>query len=73
MKKPTKKALRAAARRDYGYDDGVGGKRTKVALRAAASAEYGSDEVQVYEDAEVTPVEDGFWVEGWLWVRYEDV
>jgi len=43
---------------------------TKKALRAAASAEYGSDDVQVYEDAEVTTVEDGFWVEGWLWVSY---
>jgi uncharacterized protein with PIN domain len=40
--------------------------------REAAREEYGSDDVQVYDDANVSRSDEGsFWVEAYLWVRPE--
>ena len=39
---------------------------------ALAERMYGSDDIQIYDDTKVDPVEEGAWVQAWLWVPYPE-
>lgn len=36
----------------------------------SARAAYGGDEVEIDDDASLSPTDEGCWVQGWLWVPY---
>lgn len=49
-------------------EDNIDNDRVKT-LRERALAEYGrGDDVEIDEDAVVSSVEDGYWVQAWLWL-----
>jgi hypothetical protein len=39
-------------------------------LIAAAKLEHDSATIRVYDDAKVDPVDDGAWIEAWVFVPY---
>jgi len=38
----------------------------------AARNDYGHDDIMVDHDAKFSRVDDGVWVQGWLWVGYKE-
>jgi hypothetical protein len=37
-----------------------------------AKRKYNSDNIQIYSDTKVDPVDEGAWVEAWVWVPYPE-
>jgi hypothetical protein len=46
---------------------------TKEDVIEAARKSYGTEEIEIDADAEISPGEDGYWVQAWVWMGDDDV
>lgn len=65
--------LFAELRKTIREQDMINGKVDRAAFVKVARNEYVTDEVEIDDEPELSPSEDGCWVAAWVWVSNEDI